>query len=142
MIGATDNDIGGSTGYMVGGARQLAGAIAAAGAAAYHYRFSYAAESLGKPGAGHATDIPFFFDTAAIKYGDATTARDRRMARTISRYVVNFAKTGDPNGAGLPRWPRYDRRADELLDFTANGEAVAGKDPLGAAIDAAPAPTR
>ncbi|MEH3103627.1 MAG: carboxylesterase family protein [Sphingomonas phyllosphaerae] len=142
MIGATDNDIGGPTGYMVGGARQLAGAIAAAGAPAYHYRFSYVAESLGKPGAGHATDIPFFFDTAAIKYGDATTARDRRMARTISRYVVNFAKTGDPNGAGLPRWPRYDRRADELLDFTATGEAVAGKDPLGTAIDAAPTAAR
>ncbi len=142
MIGATDNDIGGPTGYMVAGARQLAGAIAAAGAPAYHYRFSYVAESIGKPGAGHASDIPFFFDTAAIKYGDATTARDRRMARTISSYVVNFAKTGDPNGAGLPRWPRYDRQADALLDFTAQGEAVAGKDPLGAKIDAAPAPAR
>lgn len=142
MIGATDNDIGGPTGYMVAGARQLAGAIAAAGAPAYHYRFSYVAESIGKPGAGHASDIPFFFDTAAIKYGDATTARDRRMARTISSYVVNFAKTGNPNGAGLPRWPRYDRRGDAVLDFTAQGDAVAGKDPLGAKIDAAPAPAR
>ncbi|VXC99400.1 carboxylesterase/lipase family protein [Sphingomonas sp. 8AM] len=142
MIGATDNDIGGPTGYMVAGARQLAGAIAAAGAPAYHYRFSYVAESIGKPGAGHATDIPFFFDTAAIKYGGATTPRDRRIAETISAYVVNFAKTGDPNGAGLPRWPRYDKRADELLDFTGKGEAVPGKDPLGTAIDAAPVPTR
>ena len=142
MIGATDNDIGGATGYMVAGARQLAGAIAAAGAPAYHYRFSYVAESIGKPGAGHASDIPFFFDTAAIKYGDATTARDRQAARTISAYVVNFAKTGDPNGAGLPRWPRYDRQGDALLDFTVSGAAVAGKDPLGGAIDAAPAPTR
>lgn len=142
MIGATDNDIGEPTGYMVAGARQLAKAITAAGAPAYHYRFSYVAEALGKAGAGHATDIPFFFDTAAIKYGDATTARDRRMARIISAYVVNFAKTGNPNGAGLPRWPRYDGQADQLLDFTAKGEAVAGKDPLGAAIDAAPAPTR
>jgi len=141
MIGATDNDIGGPTGYMVAGARQLAGAIAAAGAPAYHYRFSYVAESIAKPGAGHATDIPFFFDTAAIKYGAATTPRDRRIAQTISAYVVNFAKTGDPNGVGLPRWPRYDKATDELLDFTATGEAVPGKDPLGVAIDAAPVPT-
>ena len=136
MIGATDNDIGGATGYMVAGARQLAGAIARAGAPAYHYRFAYVAEGLGTTGAGHATDIPFFFDTAAIKYGEATTPRDRRMARTISGYIVNFAKTGDPNGAGLPRWARYDPRTDELLDFTAKGEAVARKDPLGPAIDA------
>ncbi|MBB4087254.1 carboxylesterase/lipase family protein [Sphingomonas carotinifaciens] len=142
MIGATDNDIGGPTGYMVAGARQLAGAIAAAGAPAYHYRFSYVAEGLGKTGADHATDIPWFFDTATIKYGNAITPRDRRMARTISAYIVNFAKTGNPNSAGLPRWPRYDRARDELLDFTAKGEAVSGKDPLGAAIDAAPASIR
>lgn len=142
MIGATDNDIGGATGYMVAGARQLAGAIAAAGAPAYHYRFAYVAQGLGTTGAGHATDIPWFFDTAAIKYGDAITPRDRAMATTISRYVVNFATTGDPNGAGLPRWPRYDPKADELLEFTAGGTAVARKDPLGAAIDAAPMPNR
>lgn len=142
MIGATDNDIGGPTGYMVGGARQVAGSISQAGAPAYHYRFAYVAEGLGKTGADHATDIPWFFDTADVKYGSAITPRDRAMARTISAYVVNFAKIGDPNGAGLPRWPRYDRRVDELMEFTAQGRAVPGKDPLGAAIDAAPAPTR
>ncbi|WP_375250506.1 carboxylesterase/lipase family protein [Sphingomonas sp.] len=142
MIGATDNDIGGPTGYMVGGARQLAGWISKAGAPAYHYRFAYVAQSLNKKGADHATDIPWFFDTAAIKYGDAITPRDRAMARTISAYVVNFAKTGNPNGRGLASWPRYDARADTLLEFTPDGRAIARKDPLGPAIDAAPAPTR
>lgn len=142
MIGATDNDIGGPTGYMVGGARQLAGWISKAGAPAYHYRFAYVAQSLNKKGADHATDIPWFFDTAAIKYGDAITPRDRAMARTISAYIVNFAKTGNPNGRGLASWPRYDARADTLLEFTPDGRAIARKDPLGPAIDAAPAPTR
>ena len=142
MIGATDNDIGGPTGYMVGGARELAGTINAAGAPAYEYRFSYVAEGLGKTGADHATDIPFFFDTADVKYGDETTPRDRAVARTISAYLVNFAKTGDPNGQGLPRWTRYERSADQLMEFTAGGEAVLKKDPLGSAIDAAPATTR
>jgi para-nitrobenzyl esterase len=138
MLGATDNDIGGPAGYMVAGARKLAGTITAAGAPVYEYRFSYVAESLGKTGAGHATDIPWFFDTADIKYGDKTTTRDRAVARTISAYLVNFVKTGDPNGQGLPRWSRYERGADELMDFTAAGRAVLRKDPLGPAIDAAP----
>ena len=30
------------------------------------------------------------------------------MGRTISAYIVNFARSGDPNGTGLAAWPRYD----------------------------------
>lgn len=142
MIGATDNDIGGPTGFMVAGAREVATATAAAGAPTWHYRFAYVAESLNKKGADHAAEIPWFFDTTAIKYGDKTTARDLAMGKTVSAYIVNFARTGDPNGAGLPRWPRYARASDELMEFAADGRAVAKKDPLAAAIDAAPAPTR
>lgn len=139
MIGATSNDIGGPTGYMVAGARTLAGTIAGHGVPTYHYRFSYVAESLGKSGADHASDIPFFFDTQKVKYGDAATARDLAMGQAISDYLVNFAKTGDPNGAGLPHWPLYDRTTDQLMDFAAHGKPVAGKDPLGAMIDGAAA---
>ena len=142
MVGATDADIGGPTGYMVAGARQLARTITAAGAPVYEYRFSYVAEDLNKTGAGHATDIPFFFNTADVKYGDAITPRDRGMARTISAYLVNFAKTGDPNGGALPRWSRYASGADQFMDFTPAGTAVLKKDPLGPAIDAAPPPRR
>lgn len=137
MIGATSNDIGGPTGYMIAGARSLAGTIADHQVPTYHYRFSYSAESLGKTGADHASDIPFFFDTQAIKYGDKTSARDNRVGETISAYLVNFARTGDPNGAGLPQWPAYDRAGDRLLDFAADGRASAAKDPLAAQIDAA-----
>jgi len=32
-------------------------------------------------------------------------------------YWANFAKTGDPNGAGLPVWPRYDPNKDLIFDF-------------------------
>ena len=32
---------------------------------------------------------------------------DRALARLASSYWINFVKTGDPNGPGLPRWPSY-----------------------------------
>jgi len=119
--------------------------IAGKGVPVYAYRFSYVAENpppapAGMPpqeGAGHASDIPFFFDTQAIKYLDRTTPRDNAMGKAISAYIVNFAKAGDPNGNGLPKWPKYDAAKDEIMDFTPEGEAVPGKDAWGAELDTA-----
>jgi para-nitrobenzyl esterase len=42
---------------------------------------------------------------------------DERLAETISTYWVNFARTGDPNGKGLPRWPAYQQGGDPYLEF-------------------------
>jgi para-nitrobenzyl esterase len=137
MIGATSDDIGGKTGRMVAGARDAARQLAAQGVPVYGYRFSYVAQSIARPGAAHATDIPFFLDTQDVKYGAQTTARDNGMGATISNYVVNFVKTGDPNGPGLPAWPRYAPAADVIVDFTPDGQAAPQKDPWGAELDAA-----
>ena len=126
MVGATSDDIGGPTGPMIAGARDVAALLASQGAPVYHYRFDYVATSAQTSqtrGAGHATDIPFFFDTAAIKYGAATSDTDRAAARTMSRYLVNFVRTGDPNGAGLPVWSRYDARTRPMLTLTRAGTA-------------------
>lgn len=123
MIGATSADIGGPDGRMIAGARNLAALFAAKGQPVYAYRFSYVATAVGGTQAYHATDIPFFFDTQAIKYGAQTSPRDDQMGRTISAYLVNFVKTGDPNGRGLTGWPRHDQR-QQLMDFTLNGTAL------------------
>ncbi|MET3760632.1 carboxylesterase family protein [Sphingomonas sp. UYEF23] len=136
LIGATSADMGGKTGGMIAGARDISAMLADAGVPVWGYRFSYVATSIGKPGAQHATDIPFFLDTAAIKYGAATTPADVAVAKTISRAIVTFARTGTPNGAGLPVWPRYTRANDMIMDFGADGKADAHRDPWGAEIDA------
>lgn len=123
--------------FMIEPARYVAGRVAEARQPAYHYRFSYVAEQsrAGAKGAQHASDIPFFLDTVATKYGPATTAQDRSMARAINTYVVNFAKTRNPNGTGLPAWPPF--RANEVMDFTTEGAVHANPDPWRERLDLA-----
>jgi para-nitrobenzyl esterase len=137
LIGATSGDIGGKDGFMIKGAREVETLIAAQDIPVYAYRFSYVAERApaGRPGtppteaASHASDVPFFFNTQGIKYGAGTTPRDNNMGATISSYIVNFARSGNPNSAGLPVWPRYDPRQNIIMDFDVTGKAVPGSDP-------------
>ncbi|KQM75847.1 carboxylesterase [Sphingomonas sp. Leaf22] len=135
MIGATSADIGGKSGFMIAGGREASAMIADKGVPVWEYRFSYVADSVGQGGAQHATDIPYFFDNTRIKYGAQTTAKDEGVGRAMSGYLGNFVKRGDPNGGGLPGWPRYTRASDTLADFAADGKVVVARDPWGADID-------
>ena len=51
------------------------------------------------------------------------------LDRMAQSFWVNFARTGDPNGAGLPAWPRYDPGKDLIFDFHPDGSAGAVPDP-------------
>ena len=86
------------------------------------------------PGAPHASEIPFVFDTVRARYGDKLTAADQSIARKIQAFWVQFAKTGDPNEAAMPGWPTFSAGTDTLMNFTANG-AVAQPDPWKARMD-------
>jgi para-nitrobenzyl esterase len=132
MIGATSGDIGGPDGMMIKGGRTLAGRIAELGVPTYYYRFSYVADAAPTPkgkGAIHADDLPYYFDNADVKYAAATTPRDMRIGGAISRYLVNFVKTGNPNGPGLPAWPAYHGPDGAMMDFATDGTVRPGKDP-------------
>jgi para-nitrobenzyl esterase len=137
MIGATSGDMGGRTGFMVGGARQISATLADKGIPIYYYRFSYVPESSSAQAAAHASDIPFFMNTQAVKYGDKTTARDNAAGKTISSSVVAFVKA-DSKNPQIGGWSRYQRREGKMMDFSRQGTADLIEDPLGAAIDAAP----
>jgi para-nitrobenzyl esterase len=125
-----------SDGAMVEPARLLARLASASGQPTWVYRFSYVASSIRKDtkGALHATEIPFVFETVRAKYGDATTAEDEALAAAANAYWAAFAKTGDPNGDGRPKWPAYSAKDDVLMDFAVTGPA-AKADPWNARLD-------
>jgi len=119
-------------------ARYLAGVVAGQGLPSYLYRFSYVASSRRQEwpaGAPHASDIPYFLARLAATYGAATDPTDQGMARVTHRCVVNFARHGDPNGAGLPAWDGFQPESGRLLEFAADGRPRMAADVLKARLD-------
>lgn len=56
----------------------------------------------------HSSEIPYVFQTFGASPERGFTAADRALSDRISTYWLNFVRTGNPNGAGLPRWPAFN----------------------------------
>jgi len=94
----------------------------AAGNPGYEYQFSRTVHGQEALGAPHASEIPFIFGTLPVwqnmrKYNDS----DQQYALRMQEYWTNFAKTGDPNGRTLVKWPKFDKAARGYMDFTDAG---------------------
>lgn len=123
-------------------ARFVAGSFAAVGDPAYIFLFSYVPSSMKvrmKYGPGHGTDISYVFGNPGTRGFGPTpplpTPGDREVSRIMNTYWVNFAKTGDPNGNGLPQWPVYSSKKNEILDIQSDGKPVGKPDPRKARLD-------
>jgi len=57
------------------------------------------------PKVTHSAELPYVFGQGSA----------------MQNYWVNFARTGDPNGVGLPDWPRYAPKPGTYLEFTDSG---------------------
>jgi para-nitrobenzyl esterase len=136
MISRANNDFG-----QAEPARFAAAAFAAKGWPAYLYRFSYVQSAVReqlRAGTPHGGEIPFVFGTLGTGgFGPPIppTAEDQSVSRMAQSYWVNFAKTGDPNGAGLPPWPRYEPSKGLIFDFHPDGSAGAIPDPWKGRLD-------
>jgi para-nitrobenzyl esterase len=122
-------------------ARFAANAFAANGSPVYRYRFSYVQTALRermRNGAPHGGEIAFVFGTLGTGgFGPPVpaSAEDQTVARMAQSYWVNFAKSGDPNGTGLPVWPRHDPSKDLIFDFHPDSTAGAIPDVRKARLD-------
>lgn len=78
-------------------------------------------------GPTHGGELPYVFGYLNPQSAD-WTAEDRALADKMQQYWVNFAKTGDPNGAGLPAWPQFDHHRPTAMQLgdTVHASALTG----------------
>ncbi|MGA8030129.1 MAG: carboxylesterase/lipase family protein [Bryobacteraceae bacterium] len=77
-----------------------------------------------EPRAYHSAEIEFVFETLASKKLP-WRPEDRKLSKEISSYWTNFAKTGDPNGPGLPQWPACNAESkEEVMHLAAHPHAA------------------
>ena len=73
-------------------------------------------------GAVHTGEIPYVFGT--LEAPATYTQEDRGLSNLVMSYWVNFARTGDPNGAGLPRWPNFTDANETMMRLDAHPAPV------------------
>jgi para-nitrobenzyl esterase len=98
------------------------------GSAVYRYEFDDAPPSAPDDrapsrGAYHSAEIEFVFEALASKKLP-WRPEDEKLSDRMSSYWTNFAKTGDPNGPGLPPWPAYtDASQFPVMHLSANPQS-------------------
>lgn len=114
-------------------ARMTARTVVAADNPAYMYLFSYVPEAMQERqrfGAGHGSEVAYVFNNLGARWGDTEpTPEEEKLAQVLNTYWANFAKTGNPNGDGVPEWPVYNTQNEEILEIESDGETVGKSDP-------------
>ena len=120
-------------------ARFTAKAWASTGDSAYVYLFSYVPESIQERllfGAPHGSEIAYVFNNLNARWGiDEISDKDKEVSQIMNTYWVNFAKTGNPNGEGVPYWPVYDISKNEIMEFQRDGKSISKPDPKKERLD-------
>ena len=92
------------------------------GAPVYAYWFGWKTPVLdGRPLAFHCQDLAFWFDNIDLcLQATGGSGEARKLASQMSGALVAFARTGDPNHAGIPKWAPFtdSNRAMMIWDAT------------------------
>lgn len=121
-------------------ARFTAKAFLSKKAPTYMYQFGYvptAAQQRSPYGAGHGSEVSFVFNTLNARWGPPAepTPQEKELAKAMNTYWTNFAKTGNPNGQGVPNWPLYNNQNQDILDVELDGKIVSKPDTRKARFD-------
>lgn len=97
------------------------------GAPVYRYRFDFGSPGdLFHPaaiGAFHSDDIEYVFGTLDSRTGAKWRPEDYKLSELVQSYWTNFAKTGNPNAAGLANWPPYQPQDWQVMHLQPNPQA-------------------
>ena len=114
--------------------RLVARSHAATGSPTFRYRFSYMPEAQPQGSeAGRGRELQFVFGAEGVPGAGVFTHRDREVSNILRAYWTNFAKTGDPNGPGLPLWETSSN--PEKLLLISNVDISSGGDPWSERLD-------
>jgi para-nitrobenzyl esterase len=75
-------------------------------------------------GACHSCEIEYAMGNLELNGVYAWTPEDHAVSRVMQNYFANFVRTGDPNGPGLPEWPRYGAGKRQVIDVVTRAEPV------------------
>jgi para-nitrobenzyl esterase len=100
----------------------------------YQYYFTWRSPVRdGKLRSYHTLEIPFVFDNMDTCQSMTGKGQDRyALADRMSKAWVAFARTGNPNHAGLPKWAPFDTKTRATMVFDKECRAV--NDPHGAEL--------
>ena len=91
----------------------------------YEYEFEHAIPGQESQGAVHSADLPYVFGffPRTGNISGAFNETDFKLAELMETYWTNFAKSGNPNAAGLPTWPEFGT-SQSYIKFTQEGKVI------------------
>ena len=99
-----------------------------AGQHAFVYRFERSVPGVGESALGsfHALELPYVFNAFQTRTWDwlPFTSADHKLSSVMQTYWTNFAKTGNPNGPGLPDWAAWSTDQEPYMVFSNDGAPV------------------
>jgi para-nitrobenzyl esterase len=67
-------------------------------------------------GVFHGSESPYALDNLD-KFKRPYAEIDRKLSAVMSSYWINYMRSGNPNGGGLPEWPQFSTKTDHVMEF-------------------------